>query len=75
MANYNLDITGKVCPFCLLIVKQKLEELASGDTLVVKCDHPPAATKTIPRAMEMDKNRLESKKIQEGLWELTITKK
>ena len=75
MANYELDITGKICPFCLLIVKQKLEDIASGDTLVVKCDQPPAATKTIPRAMKKDKNKCITKKIESGLWELTIIKK
>ncbi|WP_457558025.1 sulfurtransferase TusA family protein [Candidatus Harpocratesius sp.] len=75
MTNHELDITGKVCPFCLLIVKQKLEEISAGDFLIVKCDHPPAATKTIPRAMEKANYPVKLKKLLPGLWELTIEKK
>ena len=43
-----LDITGKVCPFCLLAVDKELKKLPSGAELVVVCDHAPAATASIP---------------------------
>ena len=43
--------------------------------LIVKTDHPPAATDTIPYNMKKEGNPLETKKLEPGLWELTITKK
>ncbi|MHA1248638.1 MAG: sulfurtransferase TusA family protein [Candidatus Helarchaeota archaeon] len=75
MVKYELDITGKVCPYCLLIVRKKIKEIASGDTLIVKTDHPPAALDTIPYNMRKEGHAFESKKLEPGLWELTITKK
>ena len=47
-----LDITGKVCPFCLLAVDKELKKLPSGEELVVVCDHAPAATASIPEYCE-----------------------
>ncbi len=75
MVEVNLDITNKVCPFCLLLVKKKLATLNKEDVLIVKCDHPPAATDTIPYAMEQANYPLKSVELESGLWELTITKK
>lgn len=74
MVEHKLDITGKVCPFCLLIVKKKLANINEGDQLVVICDHPPAATDTIPYNMKKMEYPLESSKLEPGLWELKITK-
>ena len=74
MVQYKLDILGKVCPYCLLAVRNRMNKLSSGDTLVVVSDHPPAATDTIPRDMKKKHNRVSSKKIQPGIWEITITK-
>lgn len=75
MTDYKLDITGKICPFCLLIVKKKLVDLETGDNLIVKCDHPPAATDTIPYAMKKAGYPVSSQKLEPGLWELVIEKK
>ena len=74
MNDFKLDITGKMCPFCLLLVKKKLAQMDKNDILVVLCDHPPAATETIPYSMEKMNYPLESKKIESGLWELKIIK-
>jgi tRNA 2-thiouridine synthesizing protein A len=74
MANYNLDITGKVCPFCLLIVKKKLATIAKDDILIVKLDHPPAATDTIPYSMGKIGYPCDLKLLEPGLWVLIITK-
>ena len=49
MARNELDITGKVCPFCLLAVRKAVGPMKPGEELVVRCDHPPAATESIPR--------------------------
>jgi len=70
-----LDITGKVCPYCLLFVKKEMAKLNSGDILKVLCDHPPAANETIPFAMKQEGNTITSEKLEPGLWRLTITKK
>ena len=75
MTEFELDITGKICPFCLLSVKKKLANLESKDILIVKCDHPPAAKETIPYAMKKDGYPLILKKLEPGLWELRIEKK
>ena len=75
MTEFQLDITNKVCPFCLLLVNKKLDKISAGDVLVVKCDHPPAATDTIPQAMDKKGYPLSVKKLEPGLWELTIEKK
>ncbi len=75
MTDINLDITGKICPFCLLIVQKKLKKIESGDILVVKCDHPPAANDTIPRAAKKKGYTITVSKLEPGLWELKITKK
>lgn len=75
MTEKKIDITGKVCPYCLMIVKKEVKNLASGDVLIVKTDHPPAATDTIPYNMKKAGNPVESKKLEPGVWELKITKK
>ena len=38
----HVDVTGEVCPRPALIVRDRLTELAAGDTLVVEGDYPPA---------------------------------
>ncbi len=74
MSDYELDITGKVCPFCLLLVKKQLARINSGDILHVLCDHLPAATDTIPFNMQKMNYPIESEEIEPGLWKLHITK-
>lgn len=74
MVEFKLDILGKVCPYCLLAVRNEMKKLSSGDTLVVITDHPPAATDTIPHDMEKRGNKVSSKKLEPGIWELTIAK-
>ena len=73
MKEQKLDITGKVCPFCLLIDRNEVKKLASDDILIVKTDHPPAATDTIPHDMKKQGHNIESIKLEPGLWELKIT--
>ncbi|MDV0443634.1 sulfurtransferase TusA family protein [Methanorbis rubei] len=69
-----LDITGKVCPFCVLSVDQKLKTMQTGDTLTVLCDHGSAATGSIPEYAEMKGWKSSVKLIEHGLWEIIITK-
>lgn len=70
-----LDITGKVCPFCVLAVDQKMKTAAAGETVVVICDHGPAATGSIPEYADQKGWQSSVAKVDNGLWEITITKK
>lgn len=71
----NLDITGKVCPFCVLEVDKAVKSLPAGETLVVRCDHAPAATASIPEYCEIKKLECTVNLAERGLWEITISKK
>ena len=75
MTEHVLDIMGKVCPYCLLIVRNKIKEISSGDLLIVKTDHPRAATDTIPYDMKKEGHSIETNKLEPGVWELRIIKK
>ncbi|MDD1703163.1 MAG: sulfurtransferase TusA family protein [Methanoregula sp.] len=75
MTTKNLDITGKVCPYCLLAVQKATAALKPADVLVISCDHPPAATTTIPKYAIDTGLAIESKKVSSGLWEIRLTKK
>ncbi|TFG17121.1 MAG: sulfurtransferase TusA family protein [Promethearchaeota archaeon] len=74
MVEYKLDILGKVCPYCLLAVRNEMKKLSSGDILEVITDHPPAATDTIPHDMKKKGNEISSEKLESGVWKLTIKK-
>lgn len=74
MTKTKLDITGKVCPYCLLAVQKAAAGLSKGDELIITCDHPPAATTTIPLFAKENALALSSRKIESGLWELTLIK-
>ena len=75
MAIKNLDITGKVCPYCLLAVQKASASLQKGDEIVISCDHPPAATTTIPQFAQDNGMACAVKKTSPGLWEIRLTKK
>lgn len=75
MKTKTLDITGKVCPFCTLAVQKTAMDLMPGDELVVTCDHPSAATSSIPQFAHNAGLDIGSKKISPGLWEIRLTKK
>jgi TusA-related sulfurtransferase len=70
-----LDITGKVCPYCLLAVQKAAAALRPSDELVITCDHPPAATTTIPQFAKDSGMDVTSRKISAGLWEVRLVKK
>ena len=70
----NLDITGKVCPFCVLSVDKALKTLPAGESLVDLCDHAPAATASIPEYCDIKKLNCNVVLKESGLWEITISK-
>ena len=75
MTTKTLDITGKVCPYCLLAVQKAAATLNPSDELVISCDHPSAATTAIPQFAQDGDMTIKSKKVSSGLWEIRLTKK
>ena len=69
-----LDLTGKVCPFCLLAVQKEGRNLSKGDTLVITCDHPPAVHDSIPQYCHDNGMSVMTTKTGSGIWELRCTK-
>jgi TusA-related sulfurtransferase len=49
--------------------------MKKSDELVVICDHPSAATTSIPLFATENGMAVSSRKIESGLWEITLTKK
>ncbi|MEI7433543.1 MAG: sulfurtransferase TusA family protein [Methanomicrobiales archaeon] len=74
MVTKNLDITGKVCPYCLLVVQKQVKVMKQPDELVIKCDHPPTATTSIPQFARDNNLNCEVSKISSGLWEIRLKK-
>jgi TusA-related sulfurtransferase len=74
MVTKTLDITGKVCPYCLLVVQKHANAMKQSDELVITCDHPPAATTSIPQYARDNNLQCEVKKISSGVWELRLNK-
>jgi TusA-related sulfurtransferase len=70
-----LDITGKVCPYCLMAVKKAGDELRNSDELVVTTDHPVSATASIPEYARNNGMDIASTRIASGVWEIRLTKK
>jgi TusA-related sulfurtransferase len=75
MSIKNLDITGKVCPYCLLIVQKQVKAMSQSDELVITCDHPLAATASIPQFAQDNGMMIDSRKIASGVWEIRLTRK
>jgi len=75
MTTRMLDITGKVCPYCTLAVQKALVGIKPGDELVVSCDHPSAATSSIPQYARDNDLAIESRKVSSGIWEIRLKKK
>jgi TusA-related sulfurtransferase len=75
MTAKNLDITGKVCPYCVLAVQKETKTMQASDELVVTCDHPSAATTSIPQFAKDSGLACDVKKTAPGLWEIRLRKK
>jgi TusA-related sulfurtransferase len=75
MTRKNLDLTGKVCPYCLLAVQKESKRMNPLDELVITCDHPPAATESIPWFARESGFEIESRKTGPGLWEILLRKR
>lgn len=70
-----LEVVGMVCPFPLIEAKQAIEELSSGDELVINFDCTQA-TESIPRwAAEAGHEVTRFEQLSEATWAISVTKK
>ena len=75
MTARTLDITGKVCPYCIIALQESVADMRPGDEVVVICDHPAAATGSIPQFAEDTGMTCVTGKTSPGLWEIRLIKK
>jgi tRNA 2-thiouridine synthesizing protein A len=75
MVEAELDLCGDVCPYTFVKTKLKLEELESGDYLMVTYDHGPAI-ENVPRSLKAEGHRIICiEEVESGqLWKVTIEK-
>ena len=70
-----LDAMGQVCPFPLVEAKQAIEEINSGDELVIAFDCTQA-TESIPRwAAEEGHKVTNFEQVNVAAWTITVQKK
>lgn len=69
-----LEVLGQVCPFPLVEAKRVIEELQSGDELVIDFDCTQA-TESIPRwAAESGHTVTNFEQLSEASWTITVQK-
>lgn len=70
-----LEVLGMVCPFPLIEAKKEMEQLSSGDELVIHFDCTQA-TESIPRwAAEAGHEVTNFEQLSEATWTITVKKK
>ncbi|WP_018663907.1 sulfurtransferase TusA family protein [Heyndrickxia acidiproducens] len=70
-----LEVMGQVCPFPLIEAKKAIEEIQSGDDLVIHFDCTQA-TESIPRwAAEAGHTVTNFEQLDEAAWTITVKKK
>lgn len=70
-----LEVLGMVCPFPLVEAKQAMEELHSGDALIIDFDCTQA-TDSLPRwAVEEGHEVTNFEQIDDAQWTITVKKK
>lgn len=69
-----LEVMGQVCPFPLVEAKKAIEEIGTGDELVIEFDCTQA-TESIPRwAAEAGHTVTNFEQIDEAAWTITVQK-
>ncbi|HWI48473.1 MAG TPA: sulfurtransferase TusA family protein [Rummeliibacillus sp.] len=70
-----LETMGQVCPFPLIEAKNAIEEIKSGEDLIINFDCTQA-TESIPRwAAEEDHKVTNYEQLSEASWTITVQKK
>jgi len=74
MAKHSLDVTGEICPYPLMLTKQKMGTLTVGDQLVVTVDYAKSA-EDIPRwAQGEGHSVLAISEVSRTQWEIVLEK-
>lgn len=74
MAKFSLDVTGEICPYPLMLTKQQMGKLATGDQLVVMVDYAKSV-EDIPRwAKEEGHTVLAVSEVGKTQWEIVLEK-
>jgi TusA-related sulfurtransferase len=68
-----LDCLGEACPVPLIKAEKALDELESGDVLIVQIDHS-CAMKNVPEWARKKGHEVELEEVDDGEWECIIEK-
>ncbi len=72
----DIDITGEVCPYPLVILKKEAAALNQGEILKALIDSKPSVSGTIPKFCQKNGFDLEVVEIVPGeQWEIYLLKK
>jgi tRNA 2-thiouridine synthesizing protein A len=72
-ADHFLDAIGLRCPEPVMMVRLNIRKIASGETLLVKCDDP-STTRDIPSFCRFMEHELVAKQIEEKPYLYVIKK-
>lgn len=71
---HELDATGEICPYPLVMTQRAVKKLKVGERLLIKVDYPKSS-EDIPRwAEEAGHKVLEVKKTGPAQWEILLEK-
>ncbi|OIP38570.1 hypothetical protein AUJ95_06440 [Candidatus Desantisbacteria bacterium CG2_30_40_21] len=69
-----VDITGKICPYTVMEVRDALKGIETGQVLEVITDYKPAATESIPNFCQKKKYPVEVIENSDATFRLLIKK-
>lgn len=72
-ADHSLDAVGLRCPEPLMMVRLKIRKIASGETLLIKCDDP-STTRDIPSFCRFMEHTLIAKQVDDKPYLYVIKK-
>ena len=70
-----MNIKGKICPMTFVYTKLALEDLESGDNLIITLDYPPAV-ENIPENCKRQglAKILIIEEVHDNIWNITLEK-
>ncbi|XES76154.1 MAG: sulfurtransferase TusA family protein [Candidatus Bathyarchaeia archaeon] len=74
MKKETLDLKGKTCPYPVLLTKEKLKKLASGDILEVTVDYQPAR-ENVERVAKAEGSKIVEVRDEKTQFTIVIEKK
>ncbi len=71
---YEIEVTGYSCPYPEVFARRSLENLESGDELILFTDNKPSSER-VPDSLEEDGHEIiRVTKEEEALWKIVIKK-